>query len=69
MAPAAFGPGTTGYSLSVPITTHGEVVNVTVTQLFSVKGRFGQQVTCTALGEPFSLTLEKHLVTDGAARL
>lgn len=69
VAPSAFGPGTAGYSLSVPITTHGEVVNVTVTQLFSVKGRFGQEVTCTALGEPFSISLEKHLVTVGAARL
>ena len=69
VASSAFGPGIAGYSLSVPITTHGQVANFTVTQLFAVKGRFGEQVTFTAIGEPFSIALERHLVTVGASRL
>ncbi len=69
VAPSAFGPGIAGYSLSVPITTHGQVVNFTVTQLFAVKGRLGEQVSFTAIGEPFSIALERHLVTAGAGRL
>ena len=44
-------------------------MNFTVTQLFAVKGRFGEQVTFTAIGEPFSIALERHLVTVGAGRL
>ena len=69
MAPSAFGPGIAGYSLSVPITTHGQVVNLTVTQLFAVKGRLGEQVSFTAIDEPFPIAFERHLATVGAGRL
>ncbi len=68
-APGAFGPTAGGFSLSVPVSTHGVTVNVTVTQLFSVKGRLGQQVTFTSIGVPFSIPLEQHLTSVAVGRL
>jgi hypothetical protein len=34
-----------------------------------VKGRFGHQVMFTAVGAPFSILLEQHLMAVAAARL
>ena len=67
--PGAFGASAGGFSLSVPVSTHGVTVNVTVTQLFSVKGRLGQQVTFTSIGVPFSIPLEQHLTSVAVGRL
>ncbi len=67
--PGAFGPAAGGFSLSVPVSTHGVTVNVTVTQLFAVKGRLGQQVTFTSVGAPFSIALEQHLTSVAVGRL
>ncbi len=67
--PTAFGPGVVGYSLSVPVVTHGVTVNLTVTELVAVRGRLGQQVTFTAVGVPFSIALEKHLMSVADGRL
>ncbi len=55
--------------MSVPITSQGITVNVTVTQLVTVKGRFGHQVTFTAVGAPFSIPVEQHIAAVAAARL
>jgi hypothetical protein len=66
--PAAF-PFTAGYSMSVPVVTHGVTVNITVTQLFAIKGRFGQQITFTGVGEPFSITLEQQISAAAVRRL
>ena len=49
--------------------THGVTVNLTVTQLDAVKGRLGQQVTFTAVGVPFSIAEEQHLMSVADARL
>ena len=67
--PATFGPGTAGYSLSVPVTTHGQTINLTVTQVFAIKGRLGQQIGFTSVGQPFSIGLEGHLSSIGVGRL
>ena len=67
--PATFGTGTAGYSLSVPVTTHGETFNLTVTEVFAVKGRLGQQITFTSAGQPFSIGLEGHLSSIAVGRL
>ncbi len=67
--PSAFGSGVSGWALSVPISTQGVTVNVTSTQLVTVKGRLGHQVTFTSVGAPFSMTLEQHLMTVAAGRL
>jgi hypothetical protein len=69
VAPSAFGPGVAGYSLSVPITDQGVTLNVTVTQLVTVKGRLGHQVTFTSLGAPFSIAQQHQIMTAAAARL
>jgi hypothetical protein len=66
--PTAF-PFTAGYSMSVPVLTHGVTVNVTVTQLFAIKGRLGQQITFTGVGEPFSIPLEQHIAAAAVQRL
>ena len=69
VAAGAFGTGVAGYALSVPITSHGVVVNVTITQLVTVKGRLGHQVTFTAIGSPFSIPLERQIMAVAAGRL
>jgi hypothetical protein len=69
VASSAFGPGVVGYSLSVPITTQGTTINLTVTQLDTVKGRLGHQVTFTGVGEPFSLALEQQIMAVAARQL
>ena len=68
-APAAFGPGVVGYSLSVPITSDRVTLNVTVTQLIAVKGRLGHQVTFTSVGAPFSTALQQQIMAVAARRL
>ncbi len=67
--PAAFGPGVAGYSLSVPIVTRNLTVNFTVTDLFAVRGRLGQQLMFTAAGVPFSIVEEQHLMSVAVGRL
>ena len=67
--PATFGTGTAGYSLSVPVTTHGVTINLTVTSVFAVKGRLGHQITFTSIGLPFSIALERHLSSVAVGRL
>ena len=69
VAASALAPGIAGYSLSVPVTAQGTTLNVTVTQLVTVKGRLGHQVTFTSVGSPFSLALEQQIMNVAAARL
>ena len=69
VAVGAFGTGVVGFSLAVPVTTHGVTVNVNVTQLFVVKGRLGHQVTFTAVGTPFSPGLEQQIMAVAARQL
>ena len=69
IASTAFGPGIVGYSLSIPITTRGVTLNVTVTQLIAVKGRLGHQVSFTSVGAPFSLALEKQIMAVASRQL
>jgi hypothetical protein len=66
--PTAF-PFTAGYSMSVPVLTHGVTVNITVTQLFAIKGRLGQQITFTGVGEPFSIPVEQQISAAAVQRL
>jgi hypothetical protein len=66
---SAFGPGIVGFSMSVPITSQGVAINFNVTQLFVVKGRLGHQVQFTAVGSPFSLTLEQQIMAVAARQL
>jgi hypothetical protein len=69
IASTAFGAGIVGYSMSIPITTRGVTLNVTVTQLIAVKGRLGHQVSFTAVGAPFSLGLEKQIMAVASRQL
>jgi hypothetical protein len=62
-------PGTAGFSMSVPITSHGQTLNVTATEIFAIKGRLGQQMTFTSAGPPFSIGLEQHLAAVALHRL
>ncbi len=66
--PIAF-PYTAGYSMSVPAVSHGVTVNITVTQLFAIKGRLGQQITFTSLGEPWSISAAQHISAAAIQRL
>lgn len=68
-APAAFGPGVVGYSMSVPVTSDKVTLNVTVTQLIVVKGRLGHQVTFTSVGAPFSTALQKQIMAVASRQL
>jgi hypothetical protein len=69
VAPSALAPGISGYSLSVPVMAQGVTLNVTVTQLITIKGRLGHQVTFTSAGTPFSLATEQQIMKVAAARL
>jgi hypothetical protein len=69
VAATALAPGVAGYSLSVPVTAQGVTLNVTVTQLVTIKGRLGHQVTFTSAGTPFSLAVEQQIMKVAAARL
>jgi hypothetical protein len=69
VAASALGPGITGYALSVPVMSQGVTLNVTVTQLVTIKGRLGHQVTFTSAGTPFSLALEQQIMKVAAGRL
>lgn len=66
--PTAF-PFTAGYSISWPALTHHGTVNITVTQLFAVKGRLGQQMVFTSLGSPFPIATEQHIAAAAVQRL
>jgi hypothetical protein len=67
--PSAFGAGVDGYAMSVPVTSQGVTLNVNVTELQTVKGRLGNQVTFTAIGAPFSIPMEKQIMSVAAGRL
>jgi hypothetical protein len=69
VAPSALAPGIAGYSLSVPVTTQGVTLNVTVTQLITIRGWLGHQVTFSSAGTPFSLAMEQQIMKAAAARL
>jgi hypothetical protein len=62
-------PSTAGYSLSVPAVSHGQTVNITVTQLFAVKGRLGQQIVFTSIGSPFPIATEQRIAAAAVQRL
>lgn len=66
--PTAF-PFTAGYSMSVPAMSHGQTVNITVTQLFAVKGRLGQQIVFTSIGPSFPISTEQRIATAALERL
>jgi hypothetical protein len=66
--PTAF-PFTAGYSISWPALSHGETVNITVTQLFAVKGRLGQQIVFTSYGSSFAIATEQRIATTAVERL
>lgn len=68
-AASAFGAKNPGYALSVPVTSHGVTVNITVTQFVAVKGVYGQQVTFTAVGTPFSIPLQQRITAAATGRL
>ena len=66
--PTAF-PFTAGYSMSVPAISHGQTVNITVTQLFAVKGRLGNQIVFTSIGPSFPIATEQRIAAAAVQRL
>lgn len=66
--PMAF-PFTAGYSMSVPAISRGGTVNITVTQLFAIKGRLGQQITFTSIGSSFPIATEQRIAAAAVQRL
>lgn len=66
--PTAF-PFTAGYSMSWPALSHGVTVNITVTQLFAVRGRLGQQIVFTSYGPFFPIATEQRIAAAAVQRL
>lgn len=62
-------PFTAGYSMSWPAVSHGVTVNITVTQLFAVKGRLGQQIVFSSFGDPFPIATEQQIAKAAVERL
>ena len=44
-------------------------VNITVTQLFAVKGRLGQQIVFTSFGPSFPIGTEQRIAAAAVERL
>jgi hypothetical protein len=51
--PANFGSGTTGLVMALPISKQGVSLTATITAVYSIKGKFGQQIDFNSYGTPF----------------
>ncbi len=61
-------PHSTGYTMLLPFTVHGVSVTGTITVVSMVRGKYGSQITYTAVGAPFPASLERHLDTMAYGR-
>lgn len=66
--PAGLVPHSSGFTISFPATYQGVSVNVGVTIVTLVRGKTGVQLSFTAVGLPFSTSLEHHLVGAASSR-
>jgi len=67
--PAGFAPGTTGLVMSLPITDQGISVNATLTAVFYIKGKLGQQIDFDSYGPVFPASLAESLTATAIHRL
>jgi hypothetical protein len=67
--PADFAAGTTGLVMSLPITVPGGSIDATLTAVFSIKGRLGQQIVFNSYGPGFPTPLAKSLTATAVHRL
>jgi hypothetical protein len=67
--PSNYGPHTTGFTLSVPISVQGGSVTAQLTSVYFIKGALGQQIDFNAYGPPFTSASTQHLTSVALGRL
>jgi hypothetical protein len=67
--PSSYGPHTTGFTLSVPISVQGASITAQLTSVYFIKGALGQQIDFNAYGPPFTSASTQHLTSVALGRL
>jgi hypothetical protein len=66
---AGFAPGSTGLVMSLPITVQGISVDASLTAVYYVKGKLGQQIDFNSYGPVFPTSLAESLSATALHRL
>jgi hypothetical protein len=66
---ADFAPGSTGLVMSLPITVQGISVDASLTAVYYVKGKLGQQIDFNSYGPVFPASLAESLSAAALHRL
>jgi hypothetical protein len=66
---AGFAPGTTGLVMALPITVQGITVNASLTAVYYIKGKLGQQIDFNSYGPVFPASLAESLTATAIHRL
>jgi hypothetical protein len=61
-------PHSGGFTISIPVTSQGQTLNVDVTIIAMARGRFASAVSFSSAGSPFSAALVHHLLTTAYGR-
>jgi hypothetical protein len=62
-------PGTTGLVMSLPITDQGISVDASLTAVYYIKGKLGQQIDFNSYGPVFPASLAESLTATALHRL
>ena len=66
---AGFAPGSTGLVMALPITVQGITVNASLTAVYYIKGKLGQQIDFNSYGPVFPTSLAESLSATALHRL
>jgi hypothetical protein len=69
IGPASYGTGTAGFTMGLPITTNGVSFTATLTAVYFIRGKLGQQLSFNSYGPAFPASLAKRLTAAAARRL
>jgi hypothetical protein len=65
----AYGTGSVGLTLTIPITAQGTLVTATLVEIFFIKGNLGHQISFNSYNTAFPLSLAKQLTSVAQSRL
>lgn len=65
----AYGTGTAGLVLQIPITDQGQTVAATLAEVFFIKGNLGHEISYNSYNTTFPQSLAKHLTSVAQSRL
>jgi hypothetical protein len=67
--PAHFGSGTTGLVMAIPFTQKGVSLTITSTAVYSIKGKFGQEIDFNSYGTAFPASISRALTAAATSHL